>query len=363
AAVGVAVLNKDTEAFLGANNTINGKGNGAGLNNIKTGEYQGLYGFQEMGAGTFHGVAVQASSSENIFGLTASVGGGFVGIAGAVAVTIIHLITKAIVGGSTNINGSLTGVNAAQSINIAAADSARTFTIAGGIGGGFVGVAAGIDIGVLDVTVQTVIGTGATLRAADDVSVIALSRKNVQTYALSVGGGFVGAAGAVSVWSVGTQATTTYDDDGGGETKGEWASGTIYGKGDVVTFGGNKYYATETTNAARLSQDPTVNTTDWDPVETKQPLQTSDGNAVSDSDDVAKGDGGYKNTIDGASVRDAGAFSLGADYRQGDVVTYSGQKYVARMAVTNAPVAPTADLYDEVTNPDDEAKWGLYTAS
>ena len=211
-------------------------------------------------------------------------------------------------------------------------------------------------------TVQSAIGAGATVRAEDDVSVIALSRKNVQTYALSIGGGFVGAAGAVSVWSVGTQSTTTYDDDGGGETKGPWSSGTKYGKGDVVThrreqvlrdettrrhaphagpdrqhrptgtrcrrrsrsrrtrargaparstpratwspFGGDNYVATATIDDGRLAQNPTVNTTDWD-------LAAEDeggGDAVSDSDDVAKGDGGYKDAVE----RRVGARRLGA---------------------------------------------------
>ena len=39
----------------------------------------------------------------------------------------------------------------------------------------------------------------------------------MQTYALSLGVGFVGAAGSVSVWSVGTQPNTTYNDGAGGQ--------------------------------------------------------------------------------------------------------------------------------------------------
>ena len=62
---------------------------------------------------------------------------------------------------------------------------------------------------MLDVTVQAAIGTGATVRASGDVEVSALSRKDVKTFALSIGGGFVGVAGSVSVWTIGTQATTT----------------------------------------------------------------------------------------------------------------------------------------------------------
>ena len=44
-----------------------------------------------------------------------------------------------------------------------------------------------------------------------------LSRKEVQTYALSVAGGFVGVAISVSVWSVGTKANSNYQDADGNE--------------------------------------------------------------------------------------------------------------------------------------------------
>ena len=350
AAVGVAKLDKDTQAFIGSNNTINGKGNGSGLAGIRNGAYLG------SGFGTlveFHGVAVQASSSENVFGLTASVGGGFVGVAGGVGVTLIGLVTKALIGTNTSVNATVSGTSASQSVNVAAVDRAKTLTVAGGVGGGFVGVAAGVDIGTLDMTVQTAIGTGATVRANDEIAVYALSRKDMQTYALSVGGGFVGVAASVTVWSVGEQSTTTYQDDGGG-SKGDWSSGTKYGEGDVVTIAGSptKYRAVATTDDARLTQDPTGNTADWDVIETKQALSTTGSNAASDSDDVAKGGGGYKDAVNGASVRDAGPWSSGATYKQGDVVTFSSSKYVARKT--------TSSLSDPSVN---TADWNPYESS
>src|SRR5439155_14211294 len=363
AAVGVATLDKDTEAFIGSSNTINGKGNGTGLLGIRNGEYKGrsFDVLNSLGVPVeFHGVAVHASSSEDLFGLPAAVGGGFVGVAGGVQVTLINLTTKALIGTNTMVNNILTGLDPDQSVNVAAVDAARTLTVAGGIGGGFVGIAGGIDIGHLDQTVQAAIGTGATVRANDDVSVFALSRKDMQTYALSIGGGFVGVAASVSVWSVGRNATTTYQDDGGG-AKGAWNSGTKYGQGDVVTFGAQKYHATATTNDARLAQDPTVNTSDWAVVETQQPLTSSNGSATTDADAVASGGDascgdpscsdsgpGYKSGLEGASVRDQGAWSSGATYRQGDVVTFGGQKYVGRQTTTPANTAtdPSANTAD-----------------
>ena len=205
---------------------------------------------------------------------------------------------------------------------------------------------AGLDIGTLNQTVQTMVGLGAVVRARKDVDVFALSRKDVQTYAVSVGGGFVGVAAAVTVWSIGTQSTTTYEDDGGGSTdKGDWISGTLYGKGDIVHDGGQKYYAKKTfvtgsptseqsTNAAAT---PASNTADWAQVETKQALSSTGSDSRSGADDAAKGDGGYKDAVNGASTRDAGPWSGAVAYKQGDVVTYSGQKYVARGAIEATP--------------------------
>ncbi|HEY8830258.1 MAG TPA: hypothetical protein VIM83_06635, partial [Candidatus Limnocylindria bacterium] len=353
AAIGVAKLDKDTEAFIGSYNTINGKGNGTGLIGIHNGDYKGR-GFDVFhdGFGTpteFHGVAVQASSSEDIFGLSASVGGGFVGVAGGVAVTLISLTTKALVGSYTTVNGDASGTSSLQTVDIAAVDAAKTLTIAGGIGGGFVGVAGGVDIGTLDQTVQSAIGIGATVSARSDVDLFALSRKDVQTYAVSIGGGFVGVAGSVSVWSVGEQSTTTYQDDGGGQSKGAWTSGTKYGKGDVVTVGTDKYYATQTTTL--VTSSPASNTTDWAPVETKQPMQSNDGthgdhSAVGDSDSVAKGgDGGYTSGLNGTQAKDAGPWHSGA-YDPGVVVTYNGAKYIKRETTADATLDPEHNSAD-----------------
>ncbi len=64
------------------------------------------------------------------------------------------------------------------------------------------GVAGGIDIGVASVDVTAYLATGTDVWANGSVEVNALSIKHLQTYAVSIGGGFVGVAGAVSVWSV-----------------------------------------------------------------------------------------------------------------------------------------------------------------
>jgi len=88
-AVGVAKVDKDTQAFIGQNSSVD-----AGAQDGTTpivGVHDGR--ITDSGFGTyeneaapseFHGLAVQASSLENIFGLAASAGGGVVGVAGGV---------------------------------------------------------------------------------------------------------------------------------------------------------------------------------------------------------------------------------------------------------------------------------------
>ena len=254
AAVGVLSGTKDTRAVVGTNNTITADACCTAFTNQ-------MYNGQVFDNGTFgtlpsfSGVAVQATSSEDIFGITVSAAGGFVGVAVGVGVTLMDATTEALVGDGVSIT---TG----GGVNVSAVDYAKTLTVGGGAAGGFVGVGGGVDIGVLNVTVLAQVGTG-TINAAGDVDVNALSRKNVRTIAISLGGGFVGAAGSVAVWTVGTVAATTYDDQGntkqplnpgGGNASSEadntatstpdaWVSGTAYKKGDIVRDNGQNFAA------------------------------------------------------------------------------------------------------------------------
>src|SRR5215203_4846896 len=313
ATVGVATLTKTVEASIGNSSVVNGLGNGTGLSGIKTGDYAGS-GFGAFSAGTFHGVAVQASSSENVFGLAAAIGGGFVGVAGAVGVTLIGITVKALVGTGVTINNKA-GANALQSVDIAAVDRAKTLTIAGGAAGGFVGVGGGVDIGVLDVTVQSSVGTSSTVKANLDAIVAALSIKDVQTYAVSFGAGFVGVAGSVSVWSVGMQTTTTYQESPAGDNKGPWVSGTEYNAGDIVTHAGKQWTAREDIRGADKTTAPDAGGSKWI-VNQKTATSSDKGSAVGDADAIASGNDtscnaaedpgcdsapGYKNALSGTT--------------------------------------------------------------
>ena len=94
--------------------------------------------------------------------------------------------------------------DAGQSVIVAAVDKLHTFTLGGGAAGGLVGVAGGIDIGVVKVDTRAWIGARTHVTAKNDVGVYALAKKDVLTLAISAAGGFVGVSGSVSVWSIGS---------------------------------------------------------------------------------------------------------------------------------------------------------------
>ncbi|HWK83337.1 MAG TPA: hypothetical protein VNS61_06325, partial [Caldimonas sp.] len=350
-AVGVATVTKDTEAFIGAGSNVEAHAAGASISGIYDGNFTGSGGFETS---SFDGLAVQSASSENIFGLAASVGVGFVGVAGGVGVTLLHVTTQAFIG-----NGAIADSDGG-SVNVAAVDGFKSFTVAGGAGGGFVGVAGGVDIGVADSSVAAYIGAGTSVNAAGDVGVFGLSTKDVRTYALSIGGGLVGVAASVSVWTIGTQPVTTYNDAAGGPDRGAWSStvandpNNFYKKGDVVTFNGSKYAA----KGDHVLNDPS-DTSEWEGNTEALPSSGSDS-AQNSADAAASGNDepggpGYKSILNGASASPSGpapAWVSGHAYSQNDHVTFGGQTYTARHDVTS-----TTDPAHDVTN------WQLNSAS
>ncbi|WP_345762181.1 beta strand repeat-containing protein [Diaminobutyricibacter sp. McL0608] len=304
--VGVAVtsLTKDTRAFIGAGSAVDALAQqpGVALAGIDDGTVSGS-GFGTLPA--FNGLAVQARSSENVFGMAVAAGGGFVGVAGGLNVTLLHATTLAFIDSNalnrTRINLQA-GAGSQQSVNVASADKVTTFTIGGGLGVGFVGVAGGIDIGIADITSQAYIGSFATLHAAKDVAFHALAIKNIQTYAVSIGGGFVGVAGSVSVWSVGTAPTGSYNEGSYGQDRGAWSSTATYAQGDVVTGSDGKRYGAKVANP---TLDPVADTTGSQWEGSTNALSPSSGkpDAATEAGGHANGSGtgGFTGILDGTS--------------------------------------------------------------
>jgi hypothetical protein len=98
-------------------------------------------------------------------------------------------------------------------VNVTAANTVDGFVFVGGVGGGIAGIAGGVDVGVVRNPTRATIGTGADVRAAQDIGVYALSNKDVTTIAISLSAGIAALAGTVSVWTVGTKVDSNYSSD------------------------------------------------------------------------------------------------------------------------------------------------------
>jgi len=337
AGVGVASITKDTEAYIGAGSTVNAGGGAAGLSGIRNGSAgtgctsaNGCFG----SFSSFTGVAVQSASSENVFGLAIAVGGGFVGVAGAVGVTIANVTTEAYIGSGANVDAT------GGSVNVAAVDYAKTLTIGGGVAGGFVGVGGGVDIGVLDQSVLASIGAGATVDAAGDVDVYALEHQDLQTYAVGLAGGAVGVAGAVSVWTVGTTPTSTYSESGTAPTV--YSASSHYKAGDAVTYNNVEYVAKKDNPTATPGTDATQWEVQQDALNNGQggtgPSSTADGEAGGQGGGATPG---YMTILNGASNSTPPAsWSNTATYHKGDYVSFNGHDYQANLDNPDSNIAP-----------------------
>ncbi|HEY3921306.1 MAG TPA: carbohydrate-binding protein, partial [Gaiellaceae bacterium] len=376
-AVGVAEVTKQTEAFIGAFSNVAALAGGSGISCI----YDGSTGsgcnstIPGYDTATIGGVLVQATSTEKVFGLAASAGFGAVGVAGGVGVTLLHVTTEAYIDNSTKVNcnvgctATISGSQSGQSVNVSAADDFNSLTVAGGVAGGFVGVAGGVDIGVADVSVQAYLGVGSNVRALGNAEVNALSEKNVQTYALSVGGGFVGGAAAVSVWSVGTEANSTYNEAAGGINRGTFDASNEtssnesdhYHKGDVVTDTKSGCGSCSAQTFAAKVDDPTtapqfdsngngVDSSDWQA--SSDALAGSGGSSAQGSaDQVASGNASgsaYNGVLGGSTdTSSSPAWNSGTSYGVGDKVSYNGSVWQAQVANTNVKPGTNKDWLDQ----------------
>ena len=220
-AVGVTVVTKDTQAWIDSDATVDGQGAGTGITGIFNGDMRNANSFDGDDADGFatstaHGVIVQASSSEQIFHFAGAVGAGFVGVAGGVTVTLVDSNTSADIRDGAQINQTDTlNANGNQSVFVNAANEARIITFAGAAAGGAGAAAGGVDYGTLNNDTLAGIGKNANVNAKNDVEVNAIGIKELDALAFSAGVGAVGLAGTVSVWSIGVQLQKTYSDENG----------------------------------------------------------------------------------------------------------------------------------------------------
>ncbi len=221
----VNVLKKDTEAFVGADAVIHATG-GNSLSTIHDGNIDSSGNFTTLP--NFVGLAVQASSSENVTSVAAAGGAGlFVGLGGGVSVELITANTLAYIGGGAMVNHPVTGFtpSSADSVNVSAVNNTTVFGFGGGLGGGAAALGGGVDVGIIDNTTSAYIGAKAKVTAQQDVNVNALSNKNVTSYGVSAAGGGVALAGSVSVWTIGAAFDANYNDGSGDSSQNSPLSG------------------------------------------------------------------------------------------------------------------------------------------
>ena len=238
AAVGVLVFDKDTEASIGNNAHVDALGNGTGVSHVLNGDIEGLPDarkFHEIPS-DIHGVIVQSQASEGILHIVAAGGGGFVGVSGAVGVTLIHTTTAASIGDTAIVNADQANASGVQDVYLNAADAVKTQTFIIGVGVGFVGISGAIDIGTLDANIDAEIGAHAQVKAKQNIEVNAVGLKDFRGFNASGAFGAVGVGGAVSVWSIGQDISAKTTDDKGNAT-GSAISG---GGGSADTYAGDQ---------------------------------------------------------------------------------------------------------------------------
>ncbi len=297
AAVSIVDLSKNTSAFIGANATVNALGDTPSISGIFDGNYTSSGAFETLA--TFHGVAVQASTSENVTNIAAAgAAGGDVALGGGVTVELFNSTTQAYIGTDANVNtgtvqgvdsaiGGSLGVSAAQAVDVAAVNQATNFSFAGGLAAGGAGIAGGVDIGLLNNSTVAYIAAGADVNARQDVDVYALSNDAVQTYVIgAAAGASLALIGAVSVWSIGEAYSPDYTYTDG--------TGTSAKTKTVASLGNNSGVTTDSTNA---DEDQTGGTTSMLSEMTDPDLNGGAGNTQYISGTMGSAQSGLNNAV------------------------------------------------------------------
>ncbi|WP_183023997.1 leukotoxin LktA family filamentous adhesin [Variovorax sp. UMC13] len=262
AAAGVVVLDKTTLARIGENANVQALGYGTALQ-AATGHYDIAYGGAITGDGrvtkgglaptdaqgngiggrdafkaltqqrsatarteALQGLGVTATNSDSVKAYAVTGAG-----AGAAAITLganvstVDTDTRAQIGAGAKINQTADVADAAQSVRVAAGNEQFHLGLAGAASGaGAVAVGAGADVFVSKNTTQAAIASGAQVKAARDVQVLAEGQTQVLDMGVGLSAaGTVAVAGSVAVVSI---ANTTQALVGAGTTRID-ASGNV----------------------------------------------------------------------------------------------------------------------------------------
>jgi hypothetical protein len=179
----VAVIGKDTQAFVGQGATVNAKGNSSSTIAVADGSVK-----PAIGSELIHGVGVEARSNENVFGVAgAGTASALIGASGAVTVAILGVHTSAFVDKDAQINADQTGASNQQTVNVSAADDAKIFGLPVNLSFGILTGGLGVDIGIIESDTTARVSAGAQIHAKRNIDVHALTRVEGDSFIANVG--------------------------------------------------------------------------------------------------------------------------------------------------------------------------------
>ena len=167
---------------------------------------------------TSKGLAVLAASTETPFNLMASAGTGLfgIGVSGAISFTLVDSDTSAFIDGAhvNTLPCAACAFTPNQRVVVAATNDSREQGFGVNLSGASLGLAGGIDIGIVRNDTKAYIAGGADVRAFGAIDIYALSNKNIASYVGGVGldlGGLFALQISLSVYALGSFTPSTGD--------------------------------------------------------------------------------------------------------------------------------------------------------
>jgi len=199
ASVAVALVRKDTRAWVSAGAVVNAFGRGATTIGVSDGTVKPGLGVQQI-----HGLGVQARSTESVFNLAASGGdAGITTVAGAVAFAVMDSDTTAFVESGARINPDAAGADPRQTVNVSATNDSKVFGLAVSIVSSAITLGVGVDVGIFDNDTTVTVGSTAQVNARQDIDLHAAARIEGDSFIGNVGlFTLIGLGASVSLYSI-----------------------------------------------------------------------------------------------------------------------------------------------------------------
>ncbi len=231
-AASIIITDNTVESYIGSGSIVTAKGLGDDGIDVYTGEKDddGNRLTKNM-----EGVSVTATSHEDILSVAAGgTGAQRLAIQGSAAVHTLDEKTRAYIGSGAEVTAGELG-GAGQSVNILASDQTDITGIAGAAMGSLQGgIGAGADVGVISKNTQAFIGNNGIVDAAENITIQASSREDINSITGTAAVGLKWAfGGATSVYAI-TNQTKAYI--GGGDT----STTDVHADGSIVISAANE---------------------------------------------------------------------------------------------------------------------------